>query len=111
MSKFVSTQNKGFNMTFENGISISVQWGVGNYCSRKNDGEFGESMKGEFWEATSAEIMIKDTKNNPQNINLGNKDLVAGWLSSDQVADCINACSQARNVPHLNQLLKEINLK
>ena len=31
MSKFVSTFNKGFNMTFENGISISVQWGVGNY--------------------------------------------------------------------------------
>ena len=77
MSKFVSTQNKGFNMTFENGISISVQWGVGNYCNRKNDGEFGEPMKGEFWEATSAEIMIRDTNNNPQNIDLGNGD---SWL-------------------------------
>ena len=65
MSKFVSTQNKGFSMTFENGISISVQWGVGNYCNRKNDGKFDEPMKGEFWEATSAEIMIRDTNNNP----------------------------------------------
>ena len=111
MSKFVSTQNKGFNMTFENGISILVQWGVGNYCSRKNDGEFGEPMKGEFWEATSAEIMIRDTNSNPQNIDLGNDDSVAGWLDAGQVADCINACSQARNVSHLNQVLKRINLK
>ena len=109
MSKFVSTQNKGFNMTFENGISISVQWGVGNYCNRKNDGEFGLPMKDEFWEATSAEIMIK--RNKGGEINLGNGDIVAGWLSSDQVADCINACSQARNVPHLNQMLSKINLK
>ncbi len=110
MSKFVSTLNKGFNMTFENGISISVQWGVGNYCNRKNDGEFGLPMKDEFWEATSAEIMIRDTNNNPQNIDLGNGDIVAGWLDADQVASVINACSQARNVPHLNQVLKRINL-
>ena len=107
MSKFVSTQNKGFNMTFENGISISVQWGVGNYCSRKNDGEFGESMKGQFWESTSAEIMISGK----DGIVLGNDNSVAGWLSSGKVADCINACSQARNVSHLNQLLKRINLR
>ena len=109
MSKFVSTQNKGFNMTFENGISISVQWGVGNYCNRKNDGEFGLPMKDEFWEATSAEIMIRKSKEDK--VDLGTGDMVAGWLSSDQVANCINACSQARNVPHLNQLLKRINLK
>ena len=42
-SKFVSTHNKGFQMTFENGFRISVQWGIGNYCQRKEDGDFGES--------------------------------------------------------------------
>ena len=36
MSKFNSTHNKGFRMTFENGFSISVQWGPGNYCERKD---------------------------------------------------------------------------
>ena len=30
--KFVSTMRKGFHMTFENGLTISVQWGAGNYC-------------------------------------------------------------------------------
>ena len=106
MGKFVSTFNKGFNMTFENGIGISVQWGVGNYCDRKNDGSYDESMKGEFWEATSAEIMI--TGNN--GIVLGNGDVVAGWLSTDKVADIIHACSTSRNVDHLNQMLKKMSL-
>lgn len=32
MKKFNSTLNKGFNMTFANGITASVQWGTGNYC-------------------------------------------------------------------------------
>lgn len=30
--KFVSTMRKGFHMTFENGMTASVQWGAGNYC-------------------------------------------------------------------------------
>ncbi len=107
MSKFVSTFNKGFNMTFENGFGISVQWGVGNYCSRKNDGSFDESMKGEFWEATSAEIMI--TGNN-KDVVLGNGDTVAGWLSTDKVAEVIRMCSTARNTAHLNQMLKNSTL-
>ena len=107
MSKSVSTFNKGFNMTFENGFGISVQWGVGNYCSRKNDGSFDESMKGEFWEATSAEIMI--TGNN-KDVVLGNGDQVAGWLSTDKVAEVIRMCSTARNTAHLNQMLKNSTL-
>ena len=106
MSKFVSTFNKGFNMTFENGISISVQWGVGNYCDRKNDGSFDESMKGEFWEATSAEIMITGNSG----IILGNGDVVAGWLPTDRVAELIHVCATSRNVAHLNQMLKRRSL-
>jgi|TARA_B110000908_G_scaffold166733_1_gene218374 hypothetical protein len=107
MSKFVSTINKGFNMTFENGFSISVQWGVGNYCDRKNDGSFDESMKGDFWESTSAEIMVTGKGDG---VVLGNGDNVAGWLSTDKVAEVINICSTARNTSHLNQMLKSIKL-
>jgi hypothetical protein len=110
MSKFVSTFNKGFNMAFENGISISVQWGVGNYCDRKNDGSYDESMKGEFWEATSAEIMIRDTNADGGDVILGNGDVVAGWLDTGKVAALIHACSTARNTPHLNQMLNRMSL-
>ena len=108
MSKFVSTFNKGFNMSFENGISISVQWGVGNYCDRKDGCDYSESMNGEFWEATSAEIMI--TSNSDENVVLDNGDVVAGWLSTDTVAKLIHMCSTARNTKHLNEMLETLSL-
>lgn len=30
---FVSTDGKGFQITFANGLTASVQWGFGNYCN------------------------------------------------------------------------------
>ena len=33
---FKSNHNHGFSMTFENGITISVQFGEGNYCDRRD---------------------------------------------------------------------------
>ena len=33
---FTSTFNKGFQITFENGWTISVQYGSGNYCENRN---------------------------------------------------------------------------
>ena len=106
MSKFISTFNKGFNMSFENGFGISVQWGVGNYCDRKDGGDYSESMNGEFWEATSAEVMIRGD----EGIILGNGDVVAGWLSTDTVAKLIHMCSTARNTKHLNEMLETLSL-
>ena len=33
---FAINQNKGFSMTFENGWTVSVQFGAGNYCSNRH---------------------------------------------------------------------------
>lgn len=33
---FRITGAKGFQMTFVNGWTVSVQWGPGNYCANKN---------------------------------------------------------------------------
>lgn len=38
--KFDSCMRKGFHMTFENGLTISVQWGAGNYCDNHHNGDF-----------------------------------------------------------------------
>lgn len=32
MSKFAINGNKGFSITFANGVRVSVQFGSGNYC-------------------------------------------------------------------------------
>lgn len=45
MKKFNSTSNKGFNMTFANGITASVQWGTGNYCDNYFSKDFSFSKE------------------------------------------------------------------
>ena len=121
MSKFVATNNKGFQMTFENGFRISVQWGVGNYCQRKEDGEYGESMKTDFWESTSAEIAVfgKDG----EFINISGyelekedgtvkkvNDVVAGWLSTDKVAKVITIVQSATTEEEIETKIRALNL-
>lgn len=32
-----STNNKGFQLTFSNGYTISIQFGMGNYCKNRRD--------------------------------------------------------------------------
>jgi hypothetical protein len=34
---FKITDGKGFHMTFENGYTVSVQWGGGNYCDNYDE--------------------------------------------------------------------------
>ena len=88
--KFVATQNKGFGITFQNGFGVSVQWGTGNYCEKKNLGaDSDEEMKTKRWESRSAEIAIyKDEKF----IDIGD-DTVIGWLTPDEVAKIIEIVS------------------
>ena len=107
-SKFVSTHNKGFQMTFENGFRISVQWGIGNYCQRKEDGDFGDPRKTEFWESLSAEIAVfgKDR----EFITITNSDVVAGWLSTDKVAKVITIVQSATTEEEIETKLKALNI-
>ena len=121
MSKFTATNNKGFQMTFENGFRISVQWGVGNYCHKKNDGEHGDSMKTEFWESNSAEIAVFSKDGEFININgyeLEKEDgtiekvnnVVAGWLSTDKVAKVIAILQSATNEKEIETKIKALNI-
>ena len=62
-SKFLATQNKGFQLTFENGWTISVQWGPGNYCSNGGNvpNPWDWKSRPDNYEATTAEIAIWDS--------------------------------------------------
>ena len=109
MSKFVATNNKGFQMVFENGFRISVQWGVGNYCQRKDDGDFDESMKTEFWESNSAEIAVFNKDR--EFITITNyPDVVAGWLNTDKVAKVITIVQSATTKEEIETKLKALNI-
>jgi len=92
---FTSTRNKGFQMTFENGWTISVQYGHGNYCenSRHPDG-WDFSTKYELVKSGDAEIAIWDNKGEWYNFGT---DTVKGWCSSDEVAGWIRQVSRAKD--------------
>jgi hypothetical protein len=87
MSNFASTNNRGFQMTFENGWTISVQFGFGNYCSNRNhpDGWYA-SKDVEYFSCPDAEIAIWDSFG--EYYNFGH-DTVKGYCSTDEVAEWI----------------------
>lgn len=87
MSNFKSTNNKGFQMTFENGWTISVQFGHGNYCDNRlhPDGVFFSKRKSVV-ESSDAEIAIWGPDG--QDYDFGS-DTVKGYCSADEVATWI----------------------
>lgn len=93
---FVSTMRKGFRMTFENGLTASVQWGAGNYC----DNHFPEDMDFSFKKDASsdtAEIAVFDKTGNfldPQDFfsyEISSDGEVAGYLTPAQVVEFLAA--------------------
>tara|TARA_R100001015_G_C4416609_1_gene18814 strand:- start:83 stop:454 length:372 start_codon:yes stop_codon:yes gene_type:complete len=123
MSKFTSGYNKGFRMTFENGFSISVQWGVGNYCEKRDSGEWNEATKHDFWSSNSAEIAVFNkegrdsmipitgyTLENTDGTEESYTDVVSGWLSTDTVAKCITIVQSATTKEEIETKMKALNL-
>jgi len=80
-SNFAATQNKGFQLTFENGYTISVQFGLGNYCESKN-----KPTDEDFHTSKDAEVMVWDSEG--ETIKINGID-VNGWCNTNQVAEII----------------------
>lgn len=64
MGRFAATENKGFCMTFDNGYSISCQWGAVNYCEnypRKFEPDYrvGEEMHKSIHTCADCEVLIR----------------------------------------------------
>ena len=88
MSKgFVSTMRKGFHMTFENGLTASIQWGAGNYCDNHFPADLDFSFSKDA-QSDTAEIAVWDAKDNwldPQeffNYEISSDGTVAGQTVS-----------------------------
>lgn len=73
-----NTIASGLQMTFENGNTISIQFGFGNYCENRYEGK--ESSK-------DAEIAIWNKEEVWYNFE---HDQVLGYCSTDEIAKWIN---------------------
>ena len=91
---FSANQNKGFNITFPNGWTVSVQFGPYNYCDHYDtEADFDAPSKVEVWKATTAEVAawIKSNGNSYDDIwyNFGD-DEVKGYMSPKEVLEFMN---------------------
>lgn len=87
---FTACSNKGFQMTFPNGWTVSVQWGPGNYCENKSmSGGWNAPIKEDFWKSRTAEIAAWD-KNGVWYDGYDNGDQVDGYQTTDDVLKFMN---------------------
>ena len=84
---FLITGGKGFQLTFANGYTVSVQFGYGNYCDNKDDSSVMGCHKHGAVVSKTAEVAYWHP-----NINDGGLielpetgDTVAGYLDTEQV--------------------------
>lgn len=84
------TDGRGFQMTFSNGWTVSVQFGTMNYCANRSfgstDKEINPQREEHIWNCENAEIAAWDKDNNWFPFVTDN---VEGWQNSNQVAEFI----------------------
>lgn len=94
---FYITGKKGFHVVFENGWTVSVQFGPGNYCeNRELDIGYEDALAGERGSAT-AETAVWGPDGGM--IDMGDGDTVQGWQTPAQVLALLQFASQGGVVP------------
>ena len=87
---FSSSNNKGFSMTFDNGNTVSVQWGPSNYCDPLHEEGRGAPLNApartEMWKAKNAEVSAWDSDGRKHRFD---HDTVEGLLSPNEVSKFI----------------------
>lgn len=91
MAGFETCDNKGFHITFENGWTISVQFGGGDYCDNY-DFPIGKEREQHRMTSSTAEVAYWGPDKKMQTFESG--DTVAGRWSPAQVLALMNDISQ-----------------
>lgn len=112
MSIITSTKNKGFLMEFDNGFSISVQFGYGNYCSNKhtktlNGVGYNQEMGQHYTHSNDAEIMICNESGDCITQE-GNCDAVIGWINIDNIGKIIGIVANAKSDKSIRIMLGKV---
>ena len=88
---FAITAGKGFQITFSNGFTASVQFGYGNYCENRHD------LSAQYHEGSA---YTRDVSCENAEVAFWHKDQTApmeephGWIEADNVAAFLLNVSQ-----------------
>jgi hypothetical protein len=74
---FAITGQKGFHITFENGWTVSVQFGAGNYCENRNHPDWDGPVP-----SRTAEVAVLSPDGEFHDLG---GDIVRGWQSPQEV--------------------------
>jgi len=91
MSGFKITDHKGFHITFKNEITVSVQFGPGNYCENR-EMSYSKPKEVMTLKSSNAEIAIFDsdgtwfTRFCPF---IKDSDDVDGWVTPEKLLDVL----------------------
>lgn len=91
-----SYRNSGFQISFPNNITVSVQFGPGNYCDNHNTESIWNNPSG-IYKCINAEVAIIDSSNGnwltkqcwQEVFNEEIYDDVVGYVTSEQIAKVI----------------------
>lgn len=87
--QFRLCHNRGFQITFENGYTVSVQFGAGNYCDNRTDALDAIAIKSDTdLECRNAEVAIIDHNNNFVEFSSSGES-VLGEIDPNKVAEMI----------------------
>ena len=89
---FTICGNKGFHIKFENGATLSVQFGPGNYCNQRS-ADYNAPSGSIQWQCENAEVAIWDKDDKWHRFTNG--DYVIGFQTAEDVAKWIEV---ARNL-------------
>ena len=89
MKEIAICENKGFHITFGNGVTVSVQFGGGNYCANRMQITHQPYIKGQ--KSADAEVAIwdKDGEWITQEYDPESTDVVMGYVDPDEIAKII----------------------
>jgi hypothetical protein len=90
---FTCCTTKGFQIRFDNGYTVSVQFGPYNYCSNL-DPDRNPSKQGEI--CKNAEVAVLDPDGHfVRDVNgLFKSDAVEGWVKPDQLLEVMNVVAK-----------------
>lgn len=94
---FQSTYNRGVHIRFSNGYLISVQWGGGNYSSRRTENPTSDlradMRQGIGTASRTAEVLIERPNGQPLPIYGDDGNGCVGWQTPEQVAELMKVAS------------------
>ena len=87
-------RGKGFHVTFENDVTVSVQFGYGNYCENRDEYEkLGGLHIPEFVESADAEIAIWQGSSGKDSSVWITREFMKEILNSEHDDDVLGYCN------------------